>query len=130
MKCPNCQKEVEVIFRNYYIKTRYANGTHDSKTFNKLDCGHEVNEYSYADGDNRVEVSSYPIDKRVASYDDEVIQIIKGALMEAEMRQGCSNYTPYAEYLYNQIKPIIQRHAPLPESIQWALNSGDGTYRP
>lgn len=60
----------------------------------------------------------------------EALQIIINSLQEAEMRQGCTNYTDHAERILKQLEPIIQGYAPLPESIQWALNSGDGTYRP
>lgn len=61
---------------------------------------------------------------------DEAIYLIVEQLRAAEMRQGCTNYTFYAEILLNQLEPIIFSYAPLPESIQWALNSGDGVYRP
>ncbi len=56
--------------------------------------------------------------------------LIIHALQEAEMRQGCTSYGAYADILLKQLEPIVFKYAPLSESIQWALNSGDGTYRP
>jgi len=60
----------------------------------------------------------------------EATDIIAEQLRAAEMRQGCTNYTYYAEILLRQLEPIIWKYAPLPVSIQEALNSGDGVYRP
>lgn len=61
---------------------------------------------------------------------EKALHIIIEALRGAEMRQGCTNHTYYAEILLKQIEPLIQADAPLPLSIQEALNSGDGVYRP
>ncbi len=60
----------------------------------------------------------------------DALDLIVEQLRAAEMRQGCSNYTFHAETLLKQIEPIIHAYAPLPSSIQEALNSGDGVYRP
>lgn len=60
----------------------------------------------------------------------EALYLITEQLRATEMRQGCTNYSFYAEILLKQLEPIIHEYAPLPESIQWALNSGDGVYRP
>lgn len=61
---------------------------------------------------------------------NKAIEKIKAHLQMAEMRQGTTDYTPYAETLLKELEPIIFSYAPLPEYIQWALNSGDGVYRP
>lgn len=61
---------------------------------------------------------------------EEALHIITEAIRAGEMRQGCTNYTYYAEIVLKQLEPIIHAYAPLPESIQWALNLGDGVYRP
>ena len=58
------------------------------------------------------------------------LDLIIEDLRAAEMRQGCTNYTYYADILLRQLECLIFDYAPLPESIQQALNSGDGTYRP
>jgi hypothetical protein len=60
----------------------------------------------------------------------DIVNRLTNALQQAEMRQGCTNHSYYAEILAKEIIPIIEDQAPLPESIQWALNSGDGVYRP
>lgn len=61
---------------------------------------------------------------------EKVLDIITEQIRAAEMRQGCTNHSYYAEKLLDEIEPLIQADAALPESIQWAMNSGDGTYRP
>lgn len=68
--------------------------------------------------------------KSEAQLKEEAQHIITEQLRAAEMRQGCTNHSYYAEILLKQLEPIIWRYAPLPESIQQALNSGDGAYRP
>ncbi len=60
----------------------------------------------------------------------QALDIITEQLRASEMRQGCTNHSYYAEIVLNQLEPIIHAYAPLPEPIQWALNSGDGVYRP
>jgi len=61
---------------------------------------------------------------------EESMNLIVNALKEAEMRQGCTDYKPYASTLLRQLEPLIFNYSPLPISIQEALNSGDGVYRP
>lgn len=60
----------------------------------------------------------------------DALHIISEQLRAAEMRQGCTNHSYHAELLLKQIEPMIWAYAPLPRSIQEALNSGDGVYRP
>ena len=60
----------------------------------------------------------------------EATDLIAEQLRAAEMRQGCTNHGYYAEILLKQLEPIIRQYSPLPESIQEALNFGDGAYRP
>lgn len=60
----------------------------------------------------------------------EALDLIVEDLKAAEMRQGCTDYSPYADILLRQLECLIFAYAPLPESIQQALNSGDGSYRP
>ena len=59
----------------------------------------------------------------------EAMDIIKAHLQEAETR-GCANYDDTAKVLLVQLESRIFAYAPLPVSIQEALNSGDGAYRP
>jgi hypothetical protein len=61
--------------------------------------------------------------------DIKAINLVKTALQEAEMRQGCTDYTPYVMNLLKQLEDMGY-HIGLPESTEWALNSGDGVYRP
>ena len=68
--------------------------------------------------------------KPVAQLKEDALNIIIEGLRAAEMRQGCTNHSYYAEIMLKQLEPILHAYAPLPESIQWALNSGDGVYRP
>jgi len=68
--------------------------------------------------------------KSEAQLKEAAIHLIAEQLRAAEMRQGCTNHTYYAEILLRQLEPIIWKYAPLPISIQEALNSGDGVYRP
>lgn len=60
----------------------------------------------------------------------EALDLITEDLRAAEMRQGCTNHTFYAEIQLRQLECLIFAYAPLPESIQQALNSGDGSYHP
>jgi len=65
----------------------------------------------------------------------EAIRLITSTLKECEecgskMEQTCSYRDSYAEILLRQLEPLIWNYAPLPVSIQEALNSGDGAYRP
>ncbi len=60
----------------------------------------------------------------------EALDLITEDLKAAEMRQGCTDYSFYADLLLRQLECLIFAYAPLPESIQHALNSGDGTYMP
>ena len=60
----------------------------------------------------------------------EALALIVEDLRAAEMRQGCTNYTHYADILLRQLECLIFAYAPLPEFVQEALNTGDGAYRP
>jgi|GEM_PF-3834191 hypothetical protein len=48
--------------------------------------------------------------------------------------QACGGDTkttnPARERAVVQVERIVYKIAKLPDSIQWALNSGDGTYKP
>jgi hypothetical protein len=68
--------------------------------------------------------------KSEAQLKQEATHLIAEQLRAAEMRQGCTNHTYYAEILLKQLEPIIWGYAPLPLNIQQALNSGNGAYRP
>lgn len=68
--------------------------------------------------------------KSVEQLKQEAQHLIAEQLRAAEMRQGCTNYEYYAGILLKQLEPIIWKYAPLPISIQEALNLGDGVYRP
>jgi len=51
--------------------------------------------------------------------------IIAEQLRAAEMRQGCTNYTYYAEILLRQLEPIIWKYAPLSGRLRGTMNWED-----
>lgn len=61
--------------------------------------------------------------------DEKALHLITESLRAAEMRQGSTNHTYYAELILKQLEDMGY-HIGLPSSIEWALNSGDGVYRP
>ena len=61
--------------------------------------------------------------------DDNARHLIVESLRAAEMRQGCTNHTYYADKVLKQLEEMGY-HIGLPDSINEALNSGDGVYRP
>ncbi|MDD5220898.1 MAG: hypothetical protein PHV11_10050 [Candidatus Bipolaricaulis sp.] len=61
--------------------------------------------------------------------DEKVLHLLTESLRAAEMRQGCTNHSYYAELVAEQLYDMGY-YKGLPPSIEEALNSGDGVYRP
>ena len=54
----------------------------------------------------------YPANKKSLELRERIDDIIRSALQCAEMRQGCTDYTPYVEVLRNEIITLLKEALP------------------